>query len=188
MATQTPCSRTCKLCRDACCARAQTLIWVGSKLPQVSYAAAFSLLMFSLALVFGQPGCVRKQLQVCPICLGKPLRGLRSFCGLLLGLSILMPMLKHQILPKVIPPDQFEQGVCLGKYYGFGAQILYHCILATCFFASAWKQLPGLYHMATLAEPAYCTLDVMMLIGTGTSFTHWQAGVLSMCRRSLCWY
>ncbi|CAE7485003.1 unnamed protein product [Symbiodinium necroappetens] len=111
----------------------------------------------------------------CAICKGRPLLGLRSFSGLLAGLSIVMLLLKYRVIPKIIPPDQFESGFSLGKYYGFAAQVLYHCALVACFLAVGWNRSPGLYHMATLAEPAYCTLDILLLFFTGVSFTHWQA-------------
>ncbi|CAE7218371.1 unnamed protein product, partial [Symbiodinium microadriaticum] len=150
---------------DARCARAQSLVCLGKKLPKIACAAAFILLACSVSLALGpEPAFDREPGMTCAICKGRPLLGLRSFSGLLAGLSIVMLLLKYRVIPKIIPPDQFESGFSLGKYYGFAAQVLYHCALVACFLAVAWNRSPGLYHMATLAEPAYCTLGHPSLI------------------------
>jgi len=168
-------------------ARAQSLVFLGKKLPRIASAAATILLAFSVSVALGPEGpqgpepacasCDREPGTSCAICKGRPLLGLRSFSGMLAGLSIVMLLLKYRVIPKIIPPDQFksDSGFCLGKYYGFAAQVLYHCALVTCFLAAAWNHSPALYHVATLAEPAYCTLDILLLLFTGASFTHWQA-------------
>ncbi|CAE7447651.1 unnamed protein product [Symbiodinium natans] len=164
--------------QDARCARARRLVRLGDTLPRIACLAAMFLVLFSLSLILGPQEPTydhAHNARTCSICSGRPLLGLRSFGGLVLGLSVVMLTLKHQILPRVVAPGQFEAGFCLGKYYGFGAQILYHCVLAVCFLVASCTRSPALYHVATLAEPAYCTLDVLLLLCTGVSFTHWQA-------------
>lgn len=91
-------------------------------------------------------------------------------------MSGVMLALKHCIIPRIIDRHQFEEGFDIDKYYGFAAQVLYHCVLCTCFAATICITSldDTLYHLATLAEPAYCTIDVLLLLFTGTSFTHWQ--------------
>eukprot|EP00435_Cladocopium_sp_Y103_P031375 s1198_g7.t3 len=113
---------------------------------------------------------------VCKVCGGRPLLGIRSFVILVSTMSGVMLALKHCIIPRIIDRHQFEEGFDTGKYYGFAAQVLYHCVLCTCFAATIWITSldDTLYHLATLAEPAYCTIDVLLLLFTGTSFTHWQ--------------
>eukprot|EP00913_Durusdinium_trenchii_P031688 g29674.t1 len=68
----------------------------------------------------------------------------------------------------------FKASFNLDKYYGFAAQILYHFVLSGCFATAIYTSDNTLYHLATLAEPAYCTFDILLLLFTGVSFTHWQ--------------
>ena len=168
-----------KLGQNLGCPWAPSLIWLGGVLPPISYVAMMVFITFSLFLMLspGNPASTKHErpLSDCPICLGRPMVGLRTFCGILLGLSIVMPTLKHRVLPKLLHPGQFDPEVCLDKYYGFSAQVFYHASLSLCFCVAVFNRCPALYHVATLAEPAYCTLDVCLLMCSGMSFTHWQA-------------
>lgn len=159
---------------------AKSAVMLGQRLPLAAYVATAVLLLFSLSLVLATPDASPKThnhlRKVCKFCEGRPLLGVRSFFILVSTMSAILLTLKHHIIPRIIVPEQFEEGFDIGKYYGFAAQILYHCVLCTCFAATVWMTSldDTLYHLATLAEPAYCTIDVLLLLFTGTSFTHWQ--------------
>ena len=158
---------------------AKSAVMLGQRLPLAAYVATAVLLLFSLSLVLPTQDAspTHNHLhKVCKFCEGRPLLGVRSFLILASTMSIILLTLKHHIIPRIIVPEQFEEGFDIGKYYGFAAQILYHCVLCTCFAATVWMTSldDTLYHLATLAEPAYCTIDVLLLLFTGTSFTHWQ--------------
>lgn len=160
---------------------AKSAVVVGQRLPCAAYVATTLLLLFSLSLVLWPTSKVSNVApnhlhKVCKVCGGRPLLGIRSFVILVLNMSGVMLALKHCIIPRIIDRHQFEEGFDIDKYYGFAAQVLYHCVLCTCFAATICiRSLDDtLYHLATLAEPAYCTIDVLLLLFTGTSFTHWQ--------------
>ncbi|CAK9009584.1 unnamed protein product [Durusdinium trenchii] len=152
---------------------------LGERLPNAAYVATGALLLFSLSLILfpSQDSSASRELAgkaTCKVCHGRALLGLRSFVLLLFTLSGVMPWLKNKIIPQIVDRKQFEASFNLDKYYGFAAQILYHFVLSGCFATAIYTSDNTLYHLATLAEPAYCTFDILLLLFTGVSFTHWQ--------------
>ncbi|CAK9009622.1 Uncharacterized protein SCF082_LOCUS10354 [Durusdinium trenchii] len=86
-----------------------------------------------------------------------------------------MPWLKNKIIPQIVDRKQFEASFNLDKYYGFAPQSLQTTLLQFCsVLHPPFASDNTLYHLATLAEPAYCTFDILLLLFTGVSFTHWQ--------------
>jgi hypothetical protein len=96
---------------------------------------------------------------------------------LLLSLAVGLTLLKKCVFPRLIVPDQFQESMDLGKYYGFAAQISYHWLLVVGYITVLLfhgRDTGRLYQFLTLAEPAYCTFDVLLFAMTGVSFTNWQ--------------
>lgn len=149
-------------------------IQLGEALPRAAYLALGVLTMTCLKHIFIESSSGDARHSQCS--LSQPTSVVYNFLILLSCLAVCLTWLKASVFPRLIAPNQFPKSWDNDKYYGFAAQVSYHCAVVCGFLVVLvfhGRKTGGLYRMLTLAEPAYCTFDVLLFMLTGVSFTNW---------------
>jgi hypothetical protein len=152
------------------------MIWLGEQLPKAAFAAMSILIAVCCkCIVTLESNQTQVQTSTSHTYCRVPRQSVvHESLLLLICLAVCLTVLKQYVFPRLVLPEQFSKSIDLEKYYGFASQVSYHCVVVCGLLIVLMLGSGRFYRLLTLAEPAYCTFDVLLFVFTGVSFTNWQ--------------